>query len=678
MSRSAALLALLVVLATAAVPTPVSAGQAEGEDAPPTWYREYQEGSIHDAVAVPGGYVLVGRHRRYVGGEGVDRDVDEAWAAKVDHTGDVVWARTFNGTDIGVLYGVDRSADGGVIAVGKREASSVPDQGRLWAVRLDAEGSVEWEATYGRGELFDVAAKPDGGAVAVGQSWMPWPEGFAVGVDGDGNERWNQSFGGRDLRAVVPERVGSGYLLAGKAEREHGRVEGARAIALTEGGDVRWAKFFGNDTPGATVIRPRPDGYVVAGGRTVIRVDFLRKPKNITRLDAVEGGILALRETPDGATVVGLGSSRGSSGLARFDPAWRLKRLDQSVGHVQALVPVGDGRFLAVGMTEPVFGSGFAYLTDQVPPTAALSATPTVAETGVTEVTLDASSSTDNTEIQYYQWDLDGNGSVDAQSPEPNVTHVYDRLGPVNTTVTAIDVDGNRANASVEVVLEDTTPPEAELSAPSPRFVATTAPARLNASASTDNHRIVEYRWDFEGDGTVDTVTDGPAVRHKFSGGPLHWVELTVVDSVGHSTTRSFSIEVGPNDGPPNLTVRSGLAVVGDRTYFEANATDRVGTPTVTWIFPDGNRTTGTVATHVFDRSGEQNVTVVVADEYGAERRTNVTVDVRDSYPSDVVGPGFAFIPILFILLALLGLILVPAFGVSIMAIASELRDGDD
>lgn len=686
MSRRAVHLVRSLVLLTLVVGSTVSpavgAGEhTEGEETPPVWFREYQRGGINDAVAVPGGYVLVGDYRPSGGFDPI-----EAWAAKVDHEGDVVWRRTFNGSDVGILHGVDGAGGGDAIAVGKRDADSESDRGRMWVVRFGADGSVEWERTYGSGELFDVAAKPDGGAVAVGQSWMPFPEGYAVGVDADGDERWSRSLGGEELRAVVPDRSGAGFLLAGTGERDHGSVQGARAMAVWAGGDVRWNRFYGNETEGATTIRTRQDGLVLVGSRTVIRTDHRGVATNVTRLDTVEGDVLTLEEMPDGRTVVGLGTGRRSGGLARLDAAWRVERLvrarnDHPVGRVEAIVPAGDGRYLVAGRASPKYGgssTGFAYLTDQQRPAARLSTDPTVAETGVTDVTLDASASTDNTAIQYYRWDFDGNGSYDAQSPEPKVTHVYDRLGRVNATVTAIDVDGNRANASVDVTLEDTTPPVARLSAPAPRFVATSAPARLNASGSSDNHRIVEYRWDFDDDGSVDTVTDGPGVRHQFSGEPLQWIELTVVDSVGHVDSTVVTLETAPNDGPPNVTVRSGLAVVGDRTYFEANATDRVGTPTVTWIFPDGTRTTGTVATHVFDRPGKQNVSVVVADEYGAERRKGLTVDVRESYPPDTAGVGLVFVPILFGLLALLGLILVPAFVLALMALASDLRDGGD
>lgn len=687
MSRRATVLvrALVVVaLVTGAISvSPVVADEhAEGEEGPQVWSHTYQRGGIHDAVAVPDGYVLVGYYH-----PSGNFDVSEAWAAKIDHDGNVVWRRSFEGTDVGILYGVDAAPDGGTIAVGKRNASSRSDRGQMWAVRLDGDGGVEWERTFGSGELFDVAISSYGEAVAVGQSWMPFPEGFAVAFSDDGDESWRRKLGGEELRVVVSDRAGAVFLAAGTDERRHGWIEGARAIALWKNGDVRWDRFYGNATPGATAIQRREDGVVLAGERTVIYANHRGIARNVTRLDELDGEIQAFVRTPRDATVFGTRTGRQSGALARYDAGGHLERRvgsggDRSIGRVEALVPVRGGRYLAVGMSQPIYDRGFAYLTDQVPPTPAVSATPNVAETGVTEVTLDASSSTDNTAVQFYRWDFDGNGSVDVQSTEPTATRVYDRLGTVNATVTAIDSDGNHANASVGLTLEDTTPPEAGLSAPSPRFVATTAPARLDASASTDNHRVVEYRWDFDGNGTIDAVTDGPRVRHRFDGGGLQFVELTVVDAVGHATTRTFTLETVPNDGPPNVTVDVGLAVVGDRTYFEANVTDRVGTPTVTWTFPNGTTRTGPVATYVFERAGTQNVSVVVADEYGAERRTNVTVDVREYYPPDDAGGAVGrALGVAFLVYGAVGLflvaVLVGAVYLGLMAVVRWLRGGE-
>ena len=90
---------------------------------------------------------------------------------------------------------------------------------------------------------------------------------------------------------------------------------------------------------------------------------------------------------------------------------------------------------------------------DEEAPTAALSASSTALTPG-TEVTLNASGSTDNDAISAYRWDLDGDGTIETVTNDSTLAATYDSSGAYDPRVTVIDRANNTANASVSLQVE--------------------------------------------------------------------------------------------------------------------------------------------------------------------------------------------------------------------------------
>jgi len=65
---------------------------------------------------------------------------------------------------------------------------------------------------------------------------------------------------------------------------------------------------------------------------------------------------------------------------------------------------------------------------------------------------------------------------------------------------------------------------------------------RFDASGTSDNGRIVDYLWDFDGDGNIDAR--GVVVRHTYAKVGRYLVNLTVVDAEGNvnSTVREITV----------------------------------------------------------------------------------------------------------------------------------------
>jgi hypothetical protein len=176
-------------------------------------------------------------------------------------------------------------------------------------------------------------------------------------------------------------------------------------------------------------------------------------------------------------------------------------------------------------------------------PVATLAMTPSPARTGQT-VTFDASkSSYSNGTIARYEWDLDGNGSYERTTTTPTVTASYAAAGTVNIGLRVVDSNGGWDYITQPLRIGNF-PPEARLStAPTPALSGQTV--TLDASASTDQGTITDYKWDLNGDGTYETDTGtNPKVTTSFNALGTHTVGVQVSDGSGLSATTSTTVKV--------------------------------------------------------------------------------------------------------------------------------------
>lgn len=189
-------------------------------------------------------------------------------------------------------------------------------------------------------------------------------------------------------------------------------------------------------------------------------------------------------------------------------------------------------------------GDGQLYetdITDSVPndsPSAAFSVSSTTPGTG-DSVTFDATDATDpDGTIAAYEWDLTGDGAVDATGE--SVSKRYDSTGDYRVTLTVTDDDGATAEASRTISVAE--PPTARLSV-SPSNPETGASVTFNGSASADSDGSVRsYEWDLTGDGSVDAT--GEEVSRTYESAGEFWVTLEVTDDAGLSNETRTQVTV--------------------------------------------------------------------------------------------------------------------------------------
>lgn len=179
------------------------------------WERTY--GGTYDDLTLSvwhtrdGGYIVGGRY-------GTGNANGTGYLLKIDAWGRPEWDRQLPGED-GVVYQARQTWDRGYIAVGYTNFS----QGRseILLTHTDHTGTLLWQKTYrSEGTLkgYNVLTPLDGGFLIVGEAGpSSWYEGLLIKTDASGSEEWRQPCSAaRDvfLRAGTLTKDG-GIALAG-------------------------------------------------------------------------------------------------------------------------------------------------------------------------------------------------------------------------------------------------------------------------------------------------------------------------------------------------------------------------------------------------------------------------------------------------------------------------------
>jgi hypothetical protein len=210
---------------------------------------------------------------------------------------DLQWQIALGGSAWDLGWKMDVASNGGYVVAGRTESTdgdvSVNLGGRdAWLVRLDPNGVLLWEKTYGglNEESFgSVQSTPDGGCIVGGYSMLPsgdvttnhgYSDMWVVKLDATGAIEWQRSIGGsgQEINTDVKLTSDGGYILAGETHSDDGDITGfhsssgfaesdAWVVKLDAAGHIEWQNALGgSDADRAWEVQQTSDGgYIVAG-----------------------------------------------------------------------------------------------------------------------------------------------------------------------------------------------------------------------------------------------------------------------------------------------------------------------------------------------------------------------------------------------------------------------------
>lgn len=199
------------------------------------WQKGYNttigEADVSSVVATSdGGFVIAGSYR-FDHNSGTS--FVEAWLAKIDENGNLVWQRSYAGEGKGdQAYSVSQTSDGGLVLAGFT-TSYGDSYAAIWVLRLDAQGGIIWQKAYGGGGLnffdqaYSVAQLSDGSFIVGGSS----SKAVVLKLDSQGNVVWSRGYAAAQFWQTLPSPDG-GVLLEGGGLVEFGSGNGGMALVV--------------------------------------------------------------------------------------------------------------------------------------------------------------------------------------------------------------------------------------------------------------------------------------------------------------------------------------------------------------------------------------------------------------------------------------------------------------
>jgi hypothetical protein len=152
---------------------------ASGNESWNQFYGGTDNDRAFDVVQTPdGGFMMVGNS------ESDDFDITnplgsyDYWVVKIDAIGNLQWQQNYGGSGIEIAYAITRTMDGNYLVLGDtrstdQQVTNPRGNADAWLIKINETGDLLWQKSYG-GSQFDtgrsITEKPDGTLIVFGTS----------------------------------------------------------------------------------------------------------------------------------------------------------------------------------------------------------------------------------------------------------------------------------------------------------------------------------------------------------------------------------------------------------------------------------------------------------------------------------------------------------------------------
>lgn len=191
------------------------------------------------------------------------------WAIKTDPSGELEWSRFFGGSFTEVPLGIVETADNNFILAGSSDSndfniSNSNGSYDFWITKIAADGDLIWEKSFGGSEIDEARAitnTNDGNFIIVGDTRSAdknvsinngAADVWILKISAEGALLWEKTIGGSsfDVARAVSKTQDNGYLIAGSSRSldngfENNGQNDALILKVNSNGDLLWQKTIG-------------------------------------------------------------------------------------------------------------------------------------------------------------------------------------------------------------------------------------------------------------------------------------------------------------------------------------------------------------------------------------------------------------------------------------------------
>jgi len=215
-----------------------------------------------------GGYAIAGGTGKRFWGE------VNCWVIKLDAKGNMEWDNNFGGTGWDEIYSIIQTKDGSFITTGCVWSKGA-GRGDVRVAKLNKRGDLVWDKTFGgseNDEARSIIQTDDGGYAVAGFTVLEDTgdrDVWVIKLDKDGNKVWDKTLGGTSedwANSIIQDKNGN-YIVAGWTKSIGAGKTDVWIVKLDKRGDLVWDKTFGGseNDEAHSIIQTDDGGYAVAG-----------------------------------------------------------------------------------------------------------------------------------------------------------------------------------------------------------------------------------------------------------------------------------------------------------------------------------------------------------------------------------------------------------------------------
>ena len=238
------------------------------------WQKRY-DGGAHDRAhfiqkTSDSGFIVAGSKQNAL----FNFNGNDFWILKLDIDGDIIWQKTFGGTDEDLAYQIKQTSDGGYIVGGSTMSSdgdvtgiNLDNQRDTWVIKIDSIGDIQWQRRFeeiSTQYLISIMQSIDGGYILNNENSGTYGPTM-IKLDEFGSTEWQNNY--KASNEICEFQSGEFLILGGCYASPSFNYYLAKISNL---GVVQWEECFGDslDNNDAQSMDLTTDGGIILAGIT--------------------------------------------------------------------------------------------------------------------------------------------------------------------------------------------------------------------------------------------------------------------------------------------------------------------------------------------------------------------------------------------------------------------------